>query len=181
MEFFKPILLMMILFISCQINAQKKEVIDSLWNKYSTSENDSIKLKAANHLAFHYIFKTPSRADSIITSATSYAIQTQQNFGLTELTNIRGIYYDVLGQKDSSKVYFEKALKLSRKFEYPKIGVMCINNLGMFCWNNGEFKEAIDYFYQSLEYSSRLYPDDDEVQHTYLNNIGLIYQELQQF
>ena len=27
---------------------------------------------------------------------------------------------------------------------------MCINNLGMFCWNNGEFKEALDYFYQAL-------------------------------
>ena len=86
-----------------------------------TSENDSIKLKAANHLAFHYIFKTPTRADSIIKSATAYAKQTQQNFGLNELTNTRGIYYDVLGQKDSSKVYFEKALKLSRKFEHLKL------------------------------------------------------------
>lgn len=181
MKSLKPIILMMILFISCQIHAQKKEVIDSLWNKYRTSENDSIKLKAANYLAFHYIFKTPTRADSIITSATTYAKQTQQNFGLTELTNIRGIYYDVLGQKDSSKVYFEKALALSQKFEYPKIGVMCINNLGMFCWNNGEFKEALDYFYQALDFSRTHNPENEGGRDTYYNNIGLIYQELQQF
>ena len=181
MKTLKPIILMVTLFISYQINGQKKEVIDSLWNKYRVAENDSIRLKAANHLAFHYIFKTPTRADSILKSAITFAKQTQQNFGLNELTNTRGVYYDVLGQKDSSKVYFEKALTLSRSFDYPTIEVMCINNLGMFCWNNGEFKEAIDYFYQALEFSKKHNPKNDKGQAIYLNNIGLIYQELQQF
>lgn len=181
MKVVKPCLLLLILLMSMQINAQKKEVIDSLWNTYTTNKNDSIKLKAANFLAFHYIFKSPIRADSILISATAYAKKTKQNFGLNELTNTRGIYYDVLGQKDSSKVYFEKALQLSRKFEYPSIEVMCINNLGMFSWNNGEFKEAIDYFYEALEFSKKTNPKNDKGLSVYLSNIGLIYQELKQF
>ncbi len=180
MKIFKTNIIMIILFISCYSYAQKKEVVDSLWNKYRNAENDSIKLKAANYLAFHYIFKTPTRADSILSSATAYAKKSNQNFGLNELTNTRGIYYDVLGQKDSSKVYFEKALQLSRKFKYPSIESMCINNLGMFCWNNGQFKEALEYFYQALEFVEINNPKSDK-KSTYYNNIGLIYQELSQF
>jgi signal transduction histidine kinase/Flp pilus assembly protein TadD len=161
--------------------AQKPEVIDSLWNKYRYSENDSIKLKAANYLAFHYIFRTPKRADSILRQAIAFANNKKQYFGLTELTNTKGIYFDVLGQKDSSKVYFNKALNLSREYKYTNIEVMCINNLGMFCWNNGEFKEAIGYFYEALDFSKTNFPDNDRTINTYLNNIGLIYQELEQF
>jgi signal transduction histidine kinase len=161
--------------------AQKKEVIDSLWLNYKSSTNDSIKLKAANFLAFHYIFRQPERADSILTSTSTFAKQENLNFGLTELTNTRGIYYDVLGQKDSSKVFFQRALKLSQQYKYPTIEVMCINNLGMFCWNNGQFKEAINYFYQALEFSQEHTPDKDKGESIYLNNIGLIYQELKQY
>jgi len=162
-------------------HAQKPEVIDSLWNKYKFSENDSIKLKAANFLAFHYIFKTPNRADSILSSETNFAKENNQNFGLTELTNTRGVYHAVLGEKDSSRIYFKKALKMSRDFEFANIEVMSINNLGMFHWNNGEFKEAIKYFYDALDFSKTNFPDNERTLNTYLNNIGLIYQELEQY
>jgi signal transduction histidine kinase len=168
-------------FILSYSYAQKKEVIDSLWKVYKTSKNDSLKLKSANYLAFHYIFKTPIRADSILTASTSFAQKNKLNFGLTELTNTRGIYYDVLGQKDSSKVYFQHALKRSRDFNYPNIEVMCINNLGMFCWNNGEFKEALNYFYQTLEFIEEHDSHNDRKQSISYNNIGLIYQELNQY
>jgi len=181
LNIYKPLLLLIICLLSQNIIPQKTEVIDSLWQTYKTSTNDSIKLKAGNYLAFHYIFRTPERADSILSLERRYAKTNKLHFNLTELTNTRGIYYDVLGQKDSSKVYFKRALNLSRKFQYPTIEVMCINNLGMFCWNNGQFKEAIDYFYQALEFSQKHNPKNDKGQSVYLNNIGLIYQELNQF
>jgi len=181
LNIYKPVLLVVTCLLSQNITAQKAEVIDSLWHQYKTSLNDSIKLKAGNYLAFHYIFRTPERADSILSLERLYAKTNKLHFNLTELTNTRGIYYDVLGQKDSSKVYFKRALILSRKFQYPTIEVMCINNLGMFCWNNGQFKEAIDYFYQALEFSQEHNPENDKGQSIYLNNIGLIYQELKQF
>lgn len=177
-EFFK---LLIFFFLSQNFYAQKTEVIDSLWHQYKTSQNDSIKLKAGNYLAFHYIFRTPERTDSILSIERPYAKINNLYFNLTELTNTRGIYFDVLGQKDSSKVYFEKALELSQIHTFPTIEVMCINNLGMFCWNNGQFKEAIDYFYQALEFSQKHDPKNDKGQSIYLNNIGLIYQELMQF
>ena len=177
----KILISIFLFFILSYSYAQKKEVIDSLWKVYKTSKNDSLKLKSANYLAFHYIFKTPIRADSILTASTSFAQKNKLNFGLTELTNTRGIYYDVLGQKDSSKVYFQHALKRSRDFNYPNIEVMCINNLGMFCWNNGEFKEALNYFYQTLEFIEEHDSHNDRKQSISYNNIGLIYQELNQY
>ena len=177
----KILISIFLFFILSYSYAQKKEVIDSLWKVYKTSKNDSLKLKSANYLAFHYIFKTPIRADSILTASTSFAQKNKLNFGLTELTNTRGIYYDVLGQKDSSKVYFQHALKRSRDFNYPNIEVMCINNLGMFCWNNGEFKEALNYFYQTLEFIEEHDSHTDRKQSISYNNIGLIYQELNQY
>jgi len=170
------------LLLSFQFSAgQKSEVIDSLWNVYRISKNDSLKLKAGNYLAFHFIFKKPSRADSILTQSTNYAVENNLHFNLVELTNTRGIYYDVLAQKDSSKVYFEKALKLSRDYQYPTIEVMCINNLGMFNWNNGNFKAAIKYFYEALDFSYKHNPKNEKGRAIYFNNIGLIYQELSQY
>lgn len=181
MKIFRLLILLTTLsFAHCHY-AQKPEVIDSLWQKYRQSNNDSIKLKAANFLAFHYIFRSPARADSILTNATVFAKDNKLNFGLTELTNTRGIYYDVIGLKDSSKIYFKQALDYSQKYNFKNIEVMCINNLGMFCWNNGQFKEAINYFYQALEFSQEHNPKNDKGQSVYLNNIGLIYQELKQY
>ena len=160
---------------------QKAAVIDSLWQVYKDSSNDSIKLRAANRLAFHYIFKESSQADSILAAEIAHAKQEELFFNLTELTNTRGVYYDVLGVKDSSKMYFQKALSLSRTHDFKNIEVMCINNLGMFCWNNGAFKEAIQYFHEALNFSQKHNPKNDKGQSIYLNNIGLIYQELNQF
>lgn len=160
---------------------QKAAVIDSLWQVYKNSSNDSIKLRAGNRLATHFIFKNPSRADSILAKELALAKQEELFFNLTELTNTKGVYYDVLGVKDSSKIYFQKALSLSRTHDFKNIEVMCINNLGMFCWNNGAFKEAIQYFHEALNFSQKHNPKNDKGQSIYLNNIGLIYQELNQF
>ena len=160
---------------------QKAAVIDSLWQVYKNSSNDSIKLRAGNRLAFHYIFKESSQADSILAAEIAHAKQEELFFNLTELTNTRGVYYDVLGVKDSSKIYFQKALSLSRTHDFKNIEVMCINNLGMFSWNNGAFKEAIQYFHEALNFSQKHNPKNDKGQSIYLNNIGLIYQELNQF
>ena len=161
--------------------AQNPSALDSLWNAYRTQKNDSLKLNAANYLAFHYIFRTPSTADSILEKSLVYARKNKVLYNLTELTNTRGIYYDVLGQKDSSKVYFEKALQLSKQHNFLSLEERCTNNLGMFNWNNGRFKEALAYFYDALEFSLTHNPDNKAGRSIYLNNIGLIQQELGQY
>ncbi|GGE31734.1 tetratricopeptide repeat-containing sensor histidine kinase [Psychroflexus planctonicus] len=176
-------ILLITYFIFCfgKSIGQSTQKIDRSWENYATSKNDSVRLRAANELAFHYIFNNPNIADSILKLELSNAKKNNLEFHFTELTNTRGVYYDVLGQKDSSKVYFERALNLSRKHNIQSLEVRCINNLGMFNWNNGQFKEALDYFYKALEYSKKINPDDDKGQSRYLSNIGLIYQELMQF
>ncbi len=181
MKILKLILVIVLLQSVQKSTAQKSSVIDSLWQNYRSANNDSIKLTAANYLAFHYIFRTPSRSDSILKAERLYAKKNKLFFNLTELTNTKGIYHDVLGQKDSSKIYFKKALDLSRQYKFKTIEERCINNLGMFNWNNGEFNKAIKYFYEALEFSLDNNPDNESGRSIYLNNIGLIYQELSQY
>ncbi len=181
MKTFLSILVFALLINFNSTTAQNPSALDSLWVAYKTQTNDSLKLTAANYLAFHYIFRTPSTADSILREALNYAKLKKKNFNYTELTNTRGIYFDVLSQKDSSKVYFEKALELSKTNGFLSLQERCINNLGMFNWNNGEFSKAIDYFYDALDFSLTHNPENEAGQAIYLNNIGLIYQELRQF
>jgi signal transduction histidine kinase len=65
---------------------------------------------------------------------------------------------------------------MSRDFGFKNIESMCVNNLGMFNWNRGNYNEALDYFFQSLKMDEAL---KSEKSTSYsLNNIGLIYQEM---
>ena len=77
---------------------------------------------------------------------------------------------------DSAKYYFEKALKMSRDFGFKNIESMCINNLGMFNWNRGNYQLALDYFFQSLKMDEE--HGNEKSTASALNNIGLIYQEM---
>ena len=62
------------------LKAQNPAKLDSLWTAYRTQQNDSLKLNAASYLAFHYIFKTPSKADSILKAALNYAELKKKNY-----------------------------------------------------------------------------------------------------
>ena len=150
--------------------------LDSLLTVAKQTNNDSIKLRMYNEIAFSFIFNDTKKAVSIIEEGKKLAEEAQFNFGLTELTNTHGIYMDVTGMSDSAKYYFEKALKMSRDFGFKNIESMCINNLGMFNWNRGNYQLALDYFFQSLKMDEE--HGNEKSTASALNNIGLIYQEM---
>lgn len=162
-------------------NAQQPKVIDSLIQVIKNTSSDSIKLRLTNQVSFYFIFNDIEHAATLLNDGIEESQKINFNFGYTELTNTKGIYFDVLGIKDSAKFYFEKGLELSRNFEFKNIEQMSLNNLGMFNWNNGNFQEALDYFYQALEMNKIHSPQNIQGASVYLNNIGLIYQELKQF
>lgn len=170
-----------ILFFFFAGQAQQPKTIDSLIQVIETTSNDSIKLRLTNQVSFYFIFNDIERAAKLLNKGIGEAQNKNFHFGVNELTNTKGIYFDVLGIKDSARYYFEKGLELSRKNKFKSIEQMSLNNLGMFNWNNGNFQEALDYFYQALEMNSINSPQNIQGESVYLNNIGLIYQELKQF
>ncbi len=163
------------------LQAQQPKAIDSLLKVIETTSNDSIKWRLTNQVSFYFIFNDIKRAASLLNEGIKETHKASLDFNHTELTNTKGIYFDVLGQKDSAKYYFEKGLDLSQEYGYKGIEQMSLNNLGMFNWNNGLFHEALDYFFQALEMNRVHNPKNIQGKSVYLNNIGLIYQELKQY
>lgn len=161
--------------------AQQPKAIDSLLQVIQTTSSDSIKLRLTNQVSFYFIFNDIEKAGKLLEEGIVEAKEKKLPFSYNELTNTKGIYFDVSGKKDSAKYFFEKGLSLSREFDFKTIEQMSLNNLGMFNWNNGNFQEALDYFYQSLEMNSVHSPQNIQGESVYLNNIGLIYQELKQY
>lgn len=129
----------------------------------------------------YYIFNDKDKALQTINRGLAEAKKAKFDFGHNELVNTKGIYHDVLGIKDSAEYYFSKALKMSRANSFYNIEVMCLNNLGMFHWNNGQFNQALTYFFDALALQEEKYPENKLGRSTYLSNIGLIYQELKQY
>ena len=150
--------------------------LDSLLVVAKKINNDSTKIRMYNKIGFSYIFNDSKKAIEVIKEGKQLAETANFPYGLSELTNTQGIYMDVMGKSDSAKYYFEKALKMSHQHGFQIIEAMCINNLGMFNWNRGNYNEALDFFFQALKINEAL--DEESSTASALNNIGLIYQEM---
>ena len=150
--------------------------LDSLLTVARETKNDSAKIRMFNKIAFSYIFNDTKKALEVINEGKELARTAQFNFGLTELTNTHGIYMDVTGKSDSAGYYFEKALKMSRDYEFDIIESMCVNNLGMYNWNRANYDDALKYFFEALKMYEK--KGDEKSTSIPLNNIGLIYQEM---
>lgn len=170
--------LLLAVFVSYQSNAQNQKQIDSLLTVISTTKNDSIKIGNYNKVAWHYVFSDTSQAKRFLLKSETIASKNKNSYGYNEILNLRGIMMDIKGKTDSAKFYFEKTLELSRKNRHKIIEVRSINNLGMLNWNQGNYKKALNYFFEGLKLNENL-PEDKKIKNSiFFNNIGLIYQEL---
>lgn len=89
--------------------------------------------------------------------------------------NIGRAHY-MLGNLDSTEVYYLRALEIQRLFGEDKDVAASLNNLGIVAKNRGEYAEAIRFYQQSLDLKNCI-GDSVGVAKT-LNNIGLVYQKL---
>ena len=173
--------LLLILFSVVYFNigyGQDAKQIDSIQNLIAITKNDSLKIDALNKMAWHYIFNDAKKANGFLKQSEAIAIKTNNHYGYNEIVNIKGIFMDIKGNGDSAKYFFKKAYQLSKKNKFRTIEVRTVNNLGMFHWNKGKFKEALDYFFKALKINESL-PKEKQIKFSILyNNIGLIYQEM---
>jgi signal transduction histidine kinase/Tfp pilus assembly protein PilF len=152
--------------------------IDSLQRVAQSGESDSVRIAAQSQLAFHYIFNDSKAAWNYLMDAEALLSQTTLPYSTTNIIYVKAVYYDVTGQADSSRFYFEKGYDQSRQFGFPDLEVKFLNGLGMNSWNRGYYQTALDFFLQVLSVNEGL-PEDKRIPwSTPYNNIGLIYQEL---
>ena len=163
-----------------QIAAAQNNKIDSLYHIIKTTKNDSIKVDTYNKLAWKYIFNDKEKALTILNETEKQALKTNQKFGYNTFLNNKGIFFDVNGSYDSAKIYFEKSVQFSIKNKFPVQEQNSYNNLGMFAWNKGNYQEALAYFFKALALAEINQKKDPNLKiDAPLNNIGLIYQEME--
>lgn len=156
--------------------------IDSLNQVIKTTKNDSIKVDTYNKLSWKYIFSDKEKALEILNVTEKYALETNQKYGYNSFLNNKGIYFDVNGFSDSAKIYFEKAVAYSVKNKFPIQEQYSYNNLGMYAWNKGKYQDALNYFFKAQKLAEVNVKNNKSIFiDAPLNNIGLIYQEMELF
>ncbi|MEQ8470364.1 MAG: tetratricopeptide repeat protein [Marinoscillum sp.] len=155
--------------------------IDSLIQVIPKTADDSTRLRFINEVAFYYVFNDSEKALSMLNEGLKEAVQKQLVFCQNELTNTKGIYFDIAGVKDSARHYMQKSLKLSREKDFKNLEKMTLNSLGLHFWNSGGFQDALDCFSKALEINKEYFQNEKEPEANYKSNIGLIHQELKQY
>lgn len=172
--------LSLLLFLFSSFTYAQKDKIDSLYRILKTTKSDSIKVDVYNKLAWGFLFNDKEKASELLNKTENYALKTNQKYGYNTFLNSKGIFYDVNGEADSALIYFNKSLLYSQKNKFPTQEQYTYNNLGMYAWNKGEYKSALTSFFKALKLAESNYLQDTTVKiDATLNNIGLIYQEME--
>jgi signal transduction histidine kinase/tetratricopeptide (TPR) repeat protein len=154
---------------------------DSILNIINSSANDSLRVHLLNKLAFEHLFNDIQKSTEYLDKGFKIAEKSNALYGKSQLLNTKGLYFYLSANQDSALFYLNKAILFSKKYGFLNIEKMGYNNLGMFYWGNGNFDKALSNFYEALEINEKHFPEEQESKANYLNNIGLIYQELSQY
>lgn len=175
--------LALVIFTSLSVYCQtlSEPEVDSLTQITLSGTNDSIRGRAYNKLAFHYVFQDADKARSLIEKGLKEAEDHHLLFGKAELLNTKASYYDISGARDSAEMLFLQSLAISQTNGYRNIEVMTRNSLGLLYWKTGNFEKALIYFFDALKMNEDFFPEHNDSRANYLSNIGLIYQDLRQF
>jgi signal transduction histidine kinase len=169
-----------LVLLSWQIGTAQNHKIDSLNQIIKTSKNDSVKVDAYNKLTWKYIFNDKEKALEVLNATEQFALKTNQKYGYNTFLNNKGIFFDVNGFSDSAKVYFEKSVAFSKINKFSVQEQNSYNNLGMYAWNKGKFQEALNSFFNALKLAEENVKINKSILiDAPLNNIGLIYQEME--
>lgn len=174
----KKLFTLLILFSNLSF-AQTND-IDSLRQVIKTTKSDSIKVDTYNKLAWKYMFNDKETASEILNKTEQLALKTNQKYGYNTFLNSKGIFYDVNGLADSALIYFKKSLAYSVENKFSTQEQYTHNNLGMYAWNKGKYQDALNSFFKALKLAEKNQLTDTTLKiDATLNNIGLIYQEME--
>lgn len=171
--------IVLIILIS-NFSAAQTSAIDSLKEVIKTTKSDSIKVDTYNKLAWKFLFNDKEKATELLKKTEQLALKTNQKYGYNTFLNSKGIFYDVNGFPDSALFYFKKSLQYSKDNKFSTQEQYTHNNIGMYAWNKGKYQDALTSFFKALKLAEINHLKDTTIKiDATLNNIGLIYQEME--
>ncbi|WP_298423143.1 sensor histidine kinase [uncultured Kordia sp.] len=153
-----------------------QQVIDSISNVCKTMENDSVRIQYLHRVFFKYAYSKPEISRKLSEIALQKSKIIQNTFLTTRSLLRKGVYYDIVGKKDSSLILYDKAFEIAKKQNDKDAMASVFNNKGLIYWGKEKYKEAMDYYLSSYKIFEEL--GLKKGQANSLNNIGLLLSRL---
>lgn len=153
-----------------------KTILDSIGKIVEVMENDSTRVQHLHKVFFKYAYAKPeiSRELSEIALQKSKTINNKHLIARSFLR--KGIYYDIVGKKDSSLFMYDEAFKIAERQDDKDAMASVFNNKGLIYWGREQYKEAMNYYLSSYKIFEEL--GQQRGQANSLNNIGLLLSKL---
>src|SRR5690606_37512562 len=128
-----------------------KKALDSILNVASQKETDSLQVDYLNAVFFNYSYSNPELSKLVILEAIKKSKAINNPYLLTRAYLRKGIYHDVVNQKDSALYMYDESLKLASINKDDNAIAAAFNNIGLIHWNNENYNEALDYYVKGLK------------------------------
>jgi len=174
----KSIILLLIL-VSGGLFAQTKHIVDSIVANAKLNNSDSLAIQILNKDFFKYCYSKPEVARYIAEASIELCNKRNDDFLMIRALLRHGIYYDIIGKKDSALLDYDKAYKIVNKIDDLDGKASIYNNKGLIYWNSENYNEAMENYLSSLKIFEEL--DNEKSQASNLNNIGLLLKELKRY
>lgn len=149
--------------------------VDSVYNIWLDASNpDTVRLAAADAVAWALIFTLPDSAVAVSRMEYEYAVKTNHKDYQAEALNTQGIYYWIQSDYDAALAHYERALAVRKEINDKKGIAGAYNNMGLIYSDKGDYDSALKYFEKSLAIKKKV-GDQNGVANS-LGNIGSVYQ-----
>ena len=153
----KSILIPALIILFNGFSFGQQALVDSLERAIRTGvAKDTSRVNAMNRLAIAYWYTDSDRAFELSREAVRLAEKLKFERGLAAGLNILGVSFDIGSEFDSALYYYQKSADLSRKIGYHKILASTLNNAGMVHKNRGDYKKAIEVYFDALRIFERV-------------------------
>ncbi|MFP4845376.1 tetratricopeptide repeat protein [Winogradskyella sp. PE311] len=167
------------LISGCLIGQNNLQVADSLINEIKRNESDSLAIKTLLNDFFKYCYSKPEIARRLAEASIELSEKEENDYLMVRALLRHGIYYDIIGKKDSALLDYDKAYKIANKIDDLDGKASVYNNKGLIYWNSENYNEAMENYLSSLKIFEEL--GNEKSQASNLNNIGLLLKELERY
>ena len=167
----KILFILLISIISFNGISQTKS--DSLWTVWNDeSQADSSRLKALDKAIWKdYLFRDQDSAYYYAQIQNDFAQKKELKEFMVKAITTQGVSFDVVGNGETAKEYYYKALKIAEEIDYKQGKANLLHNLGMVFGAQGNYTKAKEHYLKSIEIKKAL--GDDKGTASTLNNLGV--------
>ena len=154
--------------------------LDSLENLLSSNKlSIERRIDILNEIAYKSYRINLNETFNFAKQAIQLSNESGYRYGLAEANRCVGIKHLFTGNQDSALIYFRNSKEIYKEFDDALGLSKVIGNIGTCYAFQGDFKTALDYYFEALNITSKLGLDQREA--ILLNNIGEIHFKIHNY